>query len=198
MAHKRPSGFTLLEVIAALSVTSLIVLAIASSLAAVSQGWDRGERRYAGREATRVIVERLGRELVCLDRGPFGQAAAFNGDQTGFSLSASGDGGPRRLSLTLDGKRVILTEELLRRPEGTAVTPIILAEDVEALDLSYYDPAARNWTRDWPAKERGRPPSLIRLEVSTGEPGRARRSPPVILPIYAGRVMAREGVDPLE
>ena len=198
MAHRRLSGFTLLEVIAALSVTSLIVLAIASSLAAVSQGWDRGERRYAAREAARAIVERLGRELVCLDRGPFGQAAAFHGDRAGFSLTASGDGGPRRLSLTLDGKRVILTEELLRRPEGTAATPIILAEDVETLEISYYDPQAHGWTPDWPAKERSRPPSLIRLEISTGEPGRARRSPPVILPVYAGRILALEGVDPLE
>lgn len=198
MEHKRRAGFTLFEVIVALAVTSLIVLAVASSLAAVSQGWDRGERRYAAREAIRVIVDRLGLELACLDRGPFGRAAAFDGDQTGFSLTALGDDGPRRLSLAMDERRAILTEELLRRPPGTAATPIILAEDVETLEISYYDPTARSWTRDWPAKERNRPPSLIRLEISVGEPGRARRSPPVILPIYAGRIMAREGVDPLE
>ncbi len=196
MHSKDQSGFTLLELTVAMLITSLIVLAIASSLAAISDSWDRGERRGVTREVVRVLQRRLGVELASLGRGPFGAKPGFSGDKQGFVFTAIDDRGPRQLSLAVNQGRLVLTDEPARSPASREEIP--LADQVDHLDVSYYDPSERIWLGDWTAKEVGRPPSLVRLRVYFGDAGHLRGSPMLVLPIYAGRVVSDREVDPLD
>lgn len=188
------AGFTLLELTAAMLVTSLIVLAVASSLAAVTDGWDRGERRVADREAVRVLSRRLGRELAALAWSPLGTGVSLSGDREGFTFTAAGKDGPERLVLGVREGWLILMVESLRSPEKPV--EIRLVEDVERLEIEYYDARTKTWRDQWPA-DASRPPALIRLLVKLAG-GRPRPSPALVLPIYAGRVYGPGEVEPDE
>lgn len=187
---------TLLELNAALLVTSLVVLTVASSLGAISGAWDRSERQAAGREATRVLARRLGRELGSLSRGPFGLEPGFSGEADGMSFTAVGDEGARRVSLALRAGRIVLTETLLLRADDQNVKEIPLADGVREWRLAYYDPAAKQWRDRWSPEERGRPPSLVRIEVFLTGAARTRRAPVLVVPLYMGGIAAAGEADP--
>ena len=198
MTRRIERGFTLLELTAAMLVTSLIILTVASSLAAIAGAWERGERRTAEREAIRVLTRRIGRELSGVGQGPFGTGSGFRGERDELGFVAVGDEGPRRLELLARQGRIVMTESILRRADqAETATEIALAEPVDRMAFSYYDPAGKAWRYDWPANA-GRPPSLVRLEVVLGESPRLRRVPALVFPIHAGRVISAQEVDPLD
>lgn len=198
MRRRGESGFTLFEVVLATLLASLVFLAVAVALSSFGGAWERGERRYAAREGTWLIWSRLEAELASLVRGPFGLGPSFRGDREGFRFTAAGDEGPQAVSVHSAEGRLVLEINHLRRPEEDRPERIVLAEGVERLSFSYWDPEARTWRADWP-EDRGRPPSLVRMEISL-RPGRstARSLPPFIFPVYVGRVFAEGEVDPLE
>lgn len=191
---RRCAGFTLLEMVVAMVVTSLIILTVAGSLSAVTSSWERGERRFAAREAERILGSRLERELACLDRGPFGAGVALTGTRERLEFAAAGESGPRRLVCAYEGGRVVLRELVLRRAE--AESEIVLAEGVDGLEFSYYDASARGWRADWPSETRPHPPALLSVKlIRRAEDGSPRRSVPVILPVNAGRVYSQHGLE---
>lgn len=197
MNSNAQKGFTLIELTAALLITSLIILAIASSLAAISDSWDRGERLAAAREAVRVLSRRLGMELASANQGLLGRETGFEGDRKGFSFTAAGELGPRRLTLAVQEGCILLIEKPLRQA-GEQVSKIILADQVDHLEIHYYDPTERAWRNEWQAKEEGRPPSLVRIRAYLGRPEHLYGAPPLILPVYAGRTVSDREVDPLD
>ena len=134
MNYNAQKGFTLLELTAALLITSLIVLAIASSLAAISDSWERGERLAAAREVVRVLSRRLGTEMLSVIQGQLGAETGFEGDRKSFSFIASGEQGPRLIALTVAKGRISLRERALRQTDER-VSEIILAEQVDHLDI---------------------------------------------------------------
>lgn len=190
---RRHAGFTLLETVVAMVVTSLILLTVAGSLSAVTSSWERGERRFAAREAERILGSRLGRELACLDRGPFGAGVALTGTRERLEFTAAGESGPRRLVCACEGGRVVLRELVLRRAEAESEN--VLAEGVDGLEFSYYDATTRGWRTDW-GETRPHPPALLSVElIRRAEDGSPRRSAPVILPVNAGRVYSQHGLE---
>lgn len=194
MGRRHAPGFTLLETVVAMVVTGLIILTVAGSLSAVTSGWDRGEMRFAAREADRILGSRLGRELAVLDRGPFGAGVALAGTRERLEFAAAGEYGPRRLVCAYEGGRVVLREHVLRRLD--AESEIVLAEGVDGLEFSYYDASARSWQSDWPGETRPHPPALVRVElIRRAEDGSPRRSAPVVLPVNAGRVYSQHGLE---
>jgi hypothetical protein len=198
MGRKREKGFTLLELTAAMLVTSLIVLAVASSIAAIADGWARGERRSSDREAVRIMARRLGREFAALNRGPFGTGTCFEGDREGFAFDTASDDGPRHLKLALIEGRIVLAQTTLRHPSDCAQVSIPLIEPIDSLTLGYYDPVKRQWRDEWPTDEHDRPPSLVRIVYCIGPKGHQRRSPVLVLPIQAGRILDAREVDPID
>ena len=179
-------------------LASLVFLAAAGALSFLGGAWERGEERYAAREERWLIWNRIGAELGSLAGGPFGLDPAFRGEREGFRFTAAGDDGPRAVSVRSAEGRLVLAIEDLRRPEGEAVKSIVLSEGLEDFSFSYWDPGARTWRAEWSAENR--PPSLVRMEISfRGGQGGARTVPPLIFPVYVGRVLAGDGTaDPLE
>ncbi len=195
MARKAESGFTLLELTVALLITGLAALAVASALAAVSAGWDRGERRVAERIAARAL-DRLRRELAALSQGPFGARPGLSGDRETMRWIATGDRGPYQAELSFIGGSLVLTLSDPRRAEPPAA--ITLMEGLAEAAISYFDPSGRSWRDDWLPDLRRRPPSLVRLQLALAGRDGLRRLAPLVFPIYSGRTFSAGEVDPLD
>src|SRR5437016_4480744 len=87
MGHKtangRRQGFTLVEVLAAFAIASVIMVATAALMHSVVLSFDRGTSRVNGAERLLLAAERLASDIgsarFVLQTTPAGQAAAFRG-----------------------------------------------------------------------------------------------------------------------
>jgi prepilin-type N-terminal cleavage/methylation domain-containing protein len=144
---RRDSGFTLVEVLLALALGSLVVLIAQRVFAGVTDGSRRlseaQERVDRQANARRLLVALVG----SLDIGT-PQSTGFNGrpDQVTFSTwTVSADGWPlrRRATVRLDGRAVVA--------EGLSPAAIVLADSVARLDIDYLLDfgADAAWVRSW-------------------------------------------------
>lgn len=91
-------GFTLVEVLAALAVTSVIILATAGLMHNVALTFDRGTNRVTEGERLVLAAERLAADIgaarFIVERGAEGGTAAFVGDPTKITFISSGSRSP--------------------------------------------------------------------------------------------------------
>ncbi len=90
-------GFTLLEVVLAVTILSLITLGIASGLAAGLKAWESGEQKMSRFQTKRIVAERLIREVSGainlrgkLESEEFARTI-FNGDSDSLSFVTTSD-----------------------------------------------------------------------------------------------------------
>ncbi|TMJ07927.1 MAG: prepilin-type N-terminal cleavage/methylation domain-containing protein [Bacillati bacterium ANGP1] len=62
-SNRRPAGFSLTEVLVALSITSIVVLAVGSAFVFVVRGWTDSDARLAAQQNLRTGVEEFYREV---------------------------------------------------------------------------------------------------------------------------------------
>src|SRR5437870_12991505 len=62
-SNRRPAGFSLTEVLVALSITSIVVLAVGSAFVFVVRGWTDSDARLAAQQNLRTGVEEVYREV---------------------------------------------------------------------------------------------------------------------------------------
>jgi prepilin-type N-terminal cleavage/methylation domain-containing protein len=75
MTKKRQSGFTLIEILTALAVLSMIVVAMANMFSHGTSAWDTGQRRVTSLMTGRALMDYFAREsamALCDPGGPFG------------------------------------------------------------------------------------------------------------------------------
>jgi prepilin-type N-terminal cleavage/methylation domain-containing protein len=105
------SGFTLVEVIAAFAIASVIIVATAALLNGLALPFDRGTNRVAGGERLAIAAERLATDIASagfiLQKTSAGVTTAFAGAPTRLVFIAfdGADAGPR-----LDGQQSAVEE----------------------------------------------------------------------------------------
>jgi prepilin-type N-terminal cleavage/methylation domain-containing protein len=128
-AHRRQQGFTLIEVLAAFAISSVIIMATAALMHSVVLSFDRGTSRVNGAERLLLAADRLAADIgsarfikLTTAGGP---VAAFRGDPTKVMFVGAGiiDPGRRRndvgppaeeiVSITVEHKGD--TTEVIRR-----------------------------------------------------------------------------------
>jgi prepilin-type N-terminal cleavage/methylation domain-containing protein len=111
-------GFTLVEVLGALAVASIILVATAGLIHNVALSFDRGTRRTDEGERLLLASDRLaadfGSARFVLRRNVAGTTAAFTGDAASVTFVASGGIGLPRQGEELVTLRIELQDELSR------------------------------------------------------------------------------------
>lgn len=189
MRRTGQAGFTLIEILVAVSVTALLLGTIYGIFTAVSNARQRVESDASGYHLARVLTDRLAREIrgTYWQQGHEGTVFAGEADAAGngtleLSTTAASPlgrsaGGIARISYSLE-EDLIEGERRwrLRRREAPLFDPdfdrregLRLSEAVEAFELRYYE--GERWVERWDASNRGRLPQLveIRLEIVAGE-----------------------------
>ena len=192
MAGKRlpgGRGFTLVEILVALTLFSLVLAIIFSALYSSGRTWERSEAQIADNDSRRLdlgfVRKQLGEAipLVLLDGRD--NPVLFAGDHDAVRFIADlpghrGGGGLYVLSLAIvqndNNKDLVLSyrpvtpEVDLDNPENPdAVKKITILEDIDSLEFSYFgskdgktDPA---WSDDW--REKQQIPELVRMHLES-------------------------------
>lgn len=197
---KSSLGFTLLELLIALAVTSAVVALMFAGVGVIGRSEERNHRVIERSERMLVVSQWLGRKFDALRllsrRSETGFVNFFSGNAAGLiwvaPLPERGEGGGlyvfRMNPLRHDDGRVDLSVEavpydgaLMDLDWKSALRETLLA-DVKTLQWHYQDGQTGQWTQEWDAAKAGYP-ARIRLEV-----GDARGDwPPMVFPLVRAR-----------
>lgn len=167
------SGISLMEMLIALALLSLIAAGLASSLGLGVRLFDRSEQVSDNSQALSARI-RL-RDLVATAQPAnliTGYPVRFEGDAREVSFVTiaipSGFAQAAALRVTISNERDLLSlniEEILDRGEVRASHHYMLAEDVREVLFEYFDSSA-GWQSEW--RDETRIPQLLRITADAG------------------------------
>jgi general secretion pathway protein J len=191
-------GMTLLEVLLAFTILAVIVVVLVTSLRVGVRAWEAGERRAAGHQEVRAMIELLTEALSTAFpyKGRLGDGLSrlvlFEGEADEvhwvttappFLLDAPAT--PFHaitLRYTSEGE-LRLTERMVPSDEPFGNDPhVVLSRAVSAFRLEYRDDQGA-WQSRW-EKANNALPAAVRVEVRVREPGRGNeRSATFVVPL---------------
>jgi len=181
---KGQSGFTLIEVMVALTVTALMLTAVYQTVSSAAIARERFAVENARHHMARIVTERIGRELQSLHFVASDKLTRFRGGITGsdmellsFTSTASTPlarqpGLPARISYRLervtengdDTFRLNRFENgLLALDNGRAYK---LADDLNELEINFL--RSGRWTDRWDSQAEESLPEAVALTIKTG------------------------------
>jgi general secretion pathway protein J len=180
-------GFTLLELVIAITLMGLVLVVLYSGLRLGLNSWDRGEQQADASNRQRLALEFLRRQLaqsmtVYRTNDKQERTVVFTGQPNLIEFVApmrieAGQSGLYRLRLELANSQL----QIRFRPYSPhdPITgnerELVVLDGVSALEWAYfgperdYDPEPPRWRPDWVSSERR--PQLVRLNLTVqGEP----------------------------
>lgn len=195
---RRPAGFTLLELVVAITLMGLILVVLYGGLRLGLNGTDSGEQRAEASNRLRLVQEFLRRQLaqsmtVYRTNDQQEKVVVFAGQPNGIEfvapmLTQLGQGGLYRIRIDAGDGRLRMRWRLYRADEPAAgeERETVLLEGVSAMEWAYFGPERDNdqepprWRSDWSSAERR--PLLVRLNLAQqGEPW-----PDLVAPLVQG------------
>ena len=199
------AGFTLIEVVLAVSALAVVVLLLAATLRIGLRAWEAGQRQAAAQQETRAVVELVtealaaaypyrgtvggGLERVVLFQGEPEEVRlvttapplALDAPATPFHAVTLGRPTTDRLRIV---ERLLPTDEPFG--EGLETT---LSRAVTTFRLQYRDEAGA-WLDRWDGKTAAGLPTAIRVELGFRMGGRSTDPVPLVVPIALGKEAA--------
>lgn len=196
-APARKRAFTLVEVLIAMTIFGLVMIAIYSSWSAILRGSKVGLNAAAEAQRTRVSIRAVraaltSAQLYMENIRYYWFMADTSGDFAALSLVSRlpssfpgsglfGDQIVRRVSFTVEPgpngmRQLVLRQTPLLEPPDTASTPYtnVLAPNVNLFSLEFWNTNTLEWDPEWPWTNQL--PKLVRVALSVGPPDR-RPSP---------------------
>jgi len=171
----REKGFTLLEILIAITILSLIAVIIGGSVRLGIRAWEKGEAGIDGSQRLRVLSERLSQQIK--SAYPYeietedGKVVAFGGgpDSLWFvtSLTTHAAESPLKwVSYSVKDGALVVKEGRLpdkKLLEMVSEKGVVLAPEVSELSLEYLSREGR-WEESWDLKESL--PQAVRISMS--------------------------------
>ena len=124
---RQDSGFTLVEALVTMSIMVMVGALVVTSLIQGSRSTAGAQDRSEGIAELQLALERLSRELRAAD--PLTVAAAGS-----VELEVTRDGQTREIAYAVTGRELVES-----RTVGATTRSTVLAQEVDALELIYYD-----------------------------------------------------------
>jgi len=183
----RQVGFTLLELLVAITLMSLVLVLLYSGLRLGLNGWDSGEQRAEAASRLRLVQEFLRRQLaqsmtVYRINERQEREVVFGGQSSGVEfvapmLTQLGQGGLYRIRIEAGDNQLRLRWRpyLPHDPAAGEERETVLLDAVSGVEWAYFGPerdddtSPPRWRSDWSSSQRR--PLLARLNLSwRGEP----------------------------
>lgn len=197
--HRRDRGFTLLELLLALSIVAALLGIMFGGLRVGLAAWRRGEERAAVLEHGRSLAQLLERALA----GTFPYLTALNASEEVRILF---DGQPDRLtfvtvspplpapvpvaftavSLSREAQGLALREQVMpNRGPLDRVAPVLVDPAVIAVRFRYLGDGPEGWQEQWDMAKEDALPRAVEITLATAAGRRAVEQPPLTVPIRA-------------
>jgi prepilin-type N-terminal cleavage/methylation domain-containing protein len=187
--RKYPRAFTLLEIMVAIALLAMVVIAIYASWNSILKGSRVALDAAAAAQRTRITMRTLHDSLLCavmFSASPTNYAFMSDGDSEFSSLSfiahlprsfprggKFGDLTTRRLEFKVESGANSSRQLVLRqRPlimdfdKDEINFPLVLARDVTKFMVEYVDPQSGDWVTDW--NQTNQLPKEMRITVGLG------------------------------
>lgn len=194
----RAAGFTLLELVIALSIVGALLAIAFGGLRMAVSAWTRGDERAELQQHTRGITQILGRSLGAAHpyRGSFGEAPEkrilFRGTERRLEFVTQVAPFPTAIPVaftavvfTLEDGALVVRQRILPNREPFSEAAVVLRDaSVQGLELSYLSPDG-NWGDSWDGDQEKKLPSAIRIRFSTSHNGKLEPSAPITVSLRA-------------
>src|SRR5438034_2221796 len=194
----RPSAFTLVEIMIAVTIFAAVMIAIYASWSAILRGSRIGQEAAAEAQRSRVAVRALENSLMSLQMFVANiKYDYFSSDTSGDfatlsfvahlakSFPRSGDFGDqvvRRLTFTVEpgtnSDNVLLLRQnpiLFQTSADEEENPLVLARNVKEFTLEFWGPRSKDWEPEW--LYTNQLPKLIKFTLGFGRPNQRMLKP---------------------
>lgn len=199
------SGFTLVEVILALTIFALMGVILFGAFSLGHQAVEKSEVHFERNQKARSFDDLIGgyiRSSYPYRASPQDAALYYSGEADKLSFISSysvamGGRGMAKISLSWDGNEagvIKLEEEVPVRldeedqpAESGQRSSVVLQEGVRRFELAYLDPQSEDerWEQRWVAAERQALPRAVRFSYRTESGREVRRVFPIMMAVLA-------------
>jgi len=176
------NGFTLIEILIAITITGIILGAVFMFLNQGLNTWENTAERGDWEQNWRIFNKQIKNDLHNLFYSPLYKDNLFKGDYQGISWLIKKDGILKEVSYTVD----YYSNRLLRKEapyQSTSYPEIDLRNDtslnyqekalsffkdfnIYRVDYQYFDPQNNYWVNNWSLEERSYLPAVIKVVIS--------------------------------
>ena len=195
MTAPRNRGFTLIEVVIALSIIGATIGIALGALRVGLAAWRQGEARAAGLQHTRSLSAML--DHVVGGAYPYRAGAAdegsivFDGEPERLGFVTATPAVPPATPLAFAATRLTREEAGLAVRQGTlpardvfeGIAPVMRDPEVAALRFRYLRGADHTWRDRWSGKDEGALPAAVEVTVTVSRGGRSIEARPLVIPI---------------
>ncbi len=177
-------GFTLLELLIAITITGIILGLVFSFLQQGLATWERVELESEADQYLRVLENQLRKDLQCIFYSELYNNNQFKGDYQELEWLIIEDETLKKVSYLTEYNYNQLTRRVIEMGDNYQDSEInyICGERLERVEFHFYDPQNDYWRGNWNLSDIGYLPSLVRLVIlSDGEEKK------MIFEIYVGR-----------
>lgn len=183
--RKTKQGFTLIEVLLAMTLLSIMIVLLFGSLKICAESWERGEKKIAEVNSVAAVYNFFQRHLSVArplwnDFNPEERLFSFQGDRRALQFvsafpSSAGRSGLQLITLTLQKEnreqiiKVTLTPFFpAAEGEEWQIEEETLIRGVQDLSLAYFGPEnganASRWQQEW--LQKSALPQLVKIKIT--------------------------------
>jgi hypothetical protein len=158
-------GITLLEMLAAITLTAFMLAILSQFLFTGLRIWTQQDRGYQQQHRLKLIHKTLLNDLSTALVGNYLPEYAVKGDDSQIQFWSEAAAGLVRITYSYNAE-----ERVVYRSEGfwgQAPPEIPLFKEITAWKFAYYDPKWKSWVTEWNPDQKVIIPALIRVTVST-------------------------------
>lgn len=182
------SGFTLLEIMIAVTITGIIFTVVFSFINVGMKTWNNSIAESEWNQNRRILKSNLQQDLHNAFYSQLSKEELFYGDYKKITWLVSDDQNIKKISYTVDYNKQYIIRSV-KYPDNKWINKKNESEDIiffqrEALkkvSFSFYDPKNKYWRNSWSYKAMGYFPTLIKVDVTLKE-----KMPSIIVDIYIG------------
>lgn len=159
------TGYTTMEMLAAITLTTLIMAILAQFLLSGVRLWDKNNQAFSKQRQLKIIYQTLNRDLATMYYQPYLPEAAVIGNEQELVFWEENNAGLVMVKYWYDAG----TKEVYRSEGfwGSEPGGRIILKGITSWQFEYFEPHSQNWLLEWEPKTNRPLPGLIRVTIKT-------------------------------